>query len=659
MPSRLAYPLTSITPARSASPRRATNAAGPRLGLRKTNWQTQAELSCVPQLLDARAAEAPDAPALLAGAEALTYAELNGRANQLAYDLISLGVGGGTRAASNNLVGLCLDRSLAGVVSALGVLKAGGAYLPLDPAFPLERLAFMLSDAQPRVLITSTAMAKQLPAGAWKVIAIDELAEIDRPFDHIAPAIAGQSADSPNIVIASEQLAYVIYTSGSTGKPKGVEITHASLMNLVAWHQQAFAVTPDDRASLLAGVGFDAAVWETWPYLTAGASLHLPDEATRLSPELLRNWLVAERITTSFLPTALAERVMTLAWPAHTALRTLLVGAETLRQFPSEELPFSVVNNYGPTECTVVATSGPVPREAYSSALPTIGRPIANTQVYILDENMQPVPVHAAGEIYIGGAGVARGYLNRPELTAEKFVSDPFSHDPDARLYRTGDLARYLATGEIAYLGRTDEQIKIRGHRIEPNEIVAALDRHPAIEASRVIAREDVCREKHLVAYVVLDPASRPSAADLRSFLEKELPQYMVPAVFVRLESFPLTQNGKVDRAALPTPNPENTIRDEEFTTPRTLVEERLAVMLSALLGLEQVSVHDNFFLLGGHSLLGTQLISQIRGAFGVELALRTLFESPTIEQLSLEIERLVMAQVEAMSEEEVSRLLA
>jgi amino acid adenylation domain-containing protein len=601
-------------------------------------------------MVDARAAETPNAPALSTGSETLNYAELVSRANQLAHYLIALGVG---KESSDSLVGLCLDRSITGVACALGVLKAGAAYLPLDPAFPLERLSFMLNDARPRVLITSSAMANQIPAGAWQVIAIDKLADMDRS------AIRNQPTSSPNIEIKPEQLAYVIYTSGSTGRPKGVEITHASLENLVGWHQQAFEITADDHASLLAGVGFDAVVWETWPYLTAGASLHLPDEATRISPELLRDWMVAEQITVSFLPTALAERLMTLEWPKQTALRTLLVGAETLRQFPSDELPFNVVNNYGPTECTVVATSGLVPREAYSNSLPTIGRPITNTDVYILDENMQPVPVHAAGEIYLGGAGVARGYLNRPELTAEKFVRNPFSRDPNARLYRTGDLARYLANGEIAYLGRIDEQIKILGHRIEPNEIVAVLNRHPVIAASRVIAHGDACKEKHLVAYVVVDDDAQPSAADLRSFLETELPHYMVPAVFVRLESFPLTQNGKVDRAALPAPNPENTLRDEEFTAPRTPVEERLAAMLSTLLGLEQVSVHDNFFMLGGHSLLGTQLISQIRGAFGVELALRTLFESPTIEQLSLEIQRLLLAQVDAMSEEEVLRLLA
>jgi amino acid adenylation domain-containing protein len=654
MSSRFAYPLTSITPSRSASSRLPTSVEATRLAWRKTKWRTQPELSCVPQLVSLRAEETPDAAALSTGAQTLSYAELNSLSNQIAHHLIALGVGKENAAGSDTLVGLCLDRSLTGAVSALAVLKAGAAYLPLDPAYPLERLAFMLNDAQPRILITSSAMAKQLPAGSWQVIEIDNVADPGRT----EPAIAGQPTDSPNIDINSEQLAYVIYTSGSTGRPKGVEITHASLMNLVVWHQQEFEITSDDRASLLAGVGFDAAVWETWPYLTAGASLHLPNEDTRLSPELLRDWLMAERITVSFLPTALAERVMTLEWPAHTALRSLLVGAETLRQFPSDELPFSVINNYGPTECTVVATSGPVPREAYSNKLPTIGRPIANTDVYILDENMQQVPVHAAGEIYVGGAGVARGYLKRPELTAEKFVRNPFSRDPKARLYRTGDLARYLANGEIAYLGRIDEQVKILGHRIEPNEIVAVLDRHPAIETSRVIAHGDLCSEKHLVAYIVVHSQSQPSASDLRSFLEKELPQYMVPAVFVRLDRFPLTQNGKVDRAALPAPNCENTLRDEEFTGPRTPLEERLAAMLSSLLNLEQVSVHDNFFLLGGHSLLGTQLISQIRGAFGVELALRTLFESPTIEELATEIERLIMAQVDAMSEEEVSRLL-
>jgi amino acid adenylation domain-containing protein len=603
----------------------------------------------LPQLVAAQAASTPNAPALIAGSEVVTYGELNDRANKLAHRLIALGVG--TR-NPDNLVALCLDRSVTTVVCALAILKAGAAYLPLDPSYPAERLAFMLRDAQPRVLITRQALAEILPTGRWAVLAID--------CDDTR--LAGLPTDCPNSDITSEDLAYVIYTSGSTGQPKGVEITHGSLMNLVSWHQSTFEITSGDRASLLAGVGFDAAVWETWPYLAAGASIHLPDDCTRLSPELLRDWLVAEEITVSFLPTALAERVMTLEWPLDTSLRILLTGAEALRHRPSPDLPFKFVNNYGPTECTVVATSGLVSPNSGNGTVPTIGRPITNTDVYILDENLQCVPVGTAGELHIGGAGVARGYLNRPELTSEKFIRNPFtSNGPESssRLYKTGDLARYLENGEIAYLGRIDDQIKILGHRIEPNEIVAVLNRHSGVQASVVIAREDAGSEKLLVAYVVPSSLYQLSKADLRSFLCEELPDYMVPATFVVIEGFSLTQNGKLDRADLPAPTVENTLRDEEFIAPRTPIEKRVAVMLSDLLGIDCVGVTDNFFMLGGHSLLGTQLISHIRSTFGVELALRTLFDAPTIEELAIEVERLLVARVEAMSEEEVLGLLA
>lgn len=643
----MSSPLTSISSFGLPDTSLTTDARAHRPAGANCNQRTyQQQDPCVPHLVAARAASAPASPALIAHGELMSYGELEIRSNQLANYLIRLGV---EPKSPNNLVGVCLDRSVTAVVCSLAILKAGGAYLALDPGYPSERLAFMLSDAQPRVLITRREIAEMLPNGARQVIAID----LDDP------EISHQSTDSPVCDITPEDLAYVIYTSGSTGQPKGVEITHASLMNLVSWHQSAFEVTPVDRASLLAGVGFDAAVWETWPYLTAGASLHLPDERTRLSPERLRDWLVTEEISISFLPTALAERVMTLAWPASTALSFLLTGADTLRRFPGHNLPFQLVNNYGPTECTVVTTSGFVSPDIGPNTLPTIGRPIANTEVYILDENLQQVPVGATGELHIGGVGVARGYLNRPELTAEKFIRNPFGNQPGARLYKTGDLACYLKNGEIAYLGRVDDQVKILGHRIEPNEIVTVLNRHPAIQESVVVAREDACSEKHLVAYVVPNHDSRLAASGLRTFLGNELPEYMVPAVFVRLEMLPLTNNGKTDRAALPAPNLENTLRDEEFIAPRTPIEERLAAMLSALLGLEQVSATDNFFMLGGHSLLGTQLISHIRGAFGVELALRTLFDAPTIEELADEIERLVMARVEAMSEDEVLRLLA
>jgi amino acid adenylation domain-containing protein len=504
----------------------------------------------------------------------------------------------------------------------------------------------MLNDAQPRVLITGKDLAGKLSAGIWKVVSVDD----DRD-------LLSYRSDAPAIQVTHDNLAYVIYTSGSTGRPKGVEITRASLLNLASWHRREFAVTRQDRASHLASVGFDASVWEVWPYLTAGASLHLPDEVTRVSPELLRDWLVTNEITLSFLPTALAERVMALQWPAETALRFLLTGADTLHRYPSDNLPFELVNNYGPTECTVVATSGRV--QTGAGGLPTIGRPIANTQVYILDEQLEHVPTGVPGELYIGGVGVARGYLNRPQLTAERFVSDPFSAVASARLYRTGDRARCLDDGAIAYLGRIDEQIKILGHRIEPNEIEAMLDRHPAIAASVVTARGAACEEKRLAAYLVMSNGTTPAAADLRGFLQSKLPDYMVPSVFVKVPAIPLTRNGKVDRVALPEPNAENTLRDEEFIRPRTSVEQRLAKTLCALLNLNEVSVNDNFFLLGGHSLLGTQLIVTIRSTFGVDLPLRTLFDAPTIAELSAEIEHQIIAKVENMSEEEALRLLA
>ncbi|MDQ2855567.1 MAG: non-ribosomal peptide synthetase [Acidobacteriota bacterium] len=603
--------------------------------------------SFVTQMVADKATRCPEALALNAGSRSMTYGELDRAANRLAHHLIGFGVG------PESIVAICLDRSLNSVVSALATLKAGGAYLPLDPDYPRERLLFMLNDARPLVLITKQEMAVQLPTGGWNLVVIDR----DGPF------IERHPTEQPINRSTSEDLAYVIYTSGSTGAPKGVEVTHGSLMNLVSWHQEAFAVTPADRASHLAAVGFDASVWETWPYLTAGASLHLPDEKVRVSPDRLRDWLVTEDITISFLPTVLAERAMTLEWPKNTALRFLLTGADTLHSYPPATLPFKVINNYGPTECTVVATSGTVECEVSRDELPTIGLPISNTRIFILDEQQEQVPAGVAGELYIGGAGVARGYLNRPELTAEKFILNPLSNpidkDRSARLYRTGDIARYLSTGEIAYLGRVDDQIKVMGYRIEPNEIVAVLNRHAEVLASVVVARDIACNERQLAAYVVLKPESQLTAEDLRGFLRVELPDYMVPSIFVRLESLPATRNGKVDRGALPTPDAENTLWDEVFTAPRTPLEERLATMLSALLDIEAVSVHDNFFLLGGHSLLGTQLIGQIRGAFGVNLALRSLFDAPTIGELAQEIERLLLIRVEAMSEAEALRLLA
>lgn len=596
----------------------------------------------VPQLVAAQAAAAPDAIAVMHGKFSLTYKELNLRADRLAHFLQTLGVG------PDVVVGIYLHRSPAMIVAALAVLKAGGAYLPLDPSYPAERLAFLLTDAQAPVLVTGNCMLDALPARPEHVVTLTPQGEFTA--ENVGGAIVSNSAPS--------DLAYVIYTSGSTGQPKGVEVTHGGLLNLVAWHRRTFKVTAADRASQLSALGFDAAVWELWPYLTAGASIHVPDSVTSDQPEAIRDWLVSQGITITFLPTPLAERVMTLEWPAQINLRTMLTGADTLHHYPPRRLRFQLVNNYGPTECTVVATSGTVLPNEHPDRLPTIGRPIDNVHIHILNEHMQPVPAGEAGEIYIGGAGVARGYRNRPDLTAERFVPDRFSSDADARLYKTGDLARYLPDGQIAFLGRIDEQIKIRGFRIEPAEIVKVLDEHPAVQSSIVVAREVSPGDKRLVAYFVPASKAQPTHTEMRNFLAASLPEYLVPATFVRLDALPLNRSGKVDRSALPAPNAENTLRDNLFVAPRNPVEERLAGMLAPLLGLDKVSMEDNFFLLGGHSLLGTQLIARVRDAFGIELTLRSLFDAPTVSRLAIQIEALLVAKLEAMSEAEAQRLL-
>lgn len=601
---------------------------------------------CVPQLVANQASTRPGAIALEANDHAITYRELNEQANQLAHYLQSVGVG------PNTLVGVVMERSLDMVVALLGVLKAGGAYVPLDPAYPALRLAFMLEDAQTPVLITQQSLAARLPAHNAKVVCLDSDAAM----------LAQQSTADPVPPATGATLAYVIYTSGSTGQPKGVQITHESLLNLIFWHQQAFALSPADRTTQLAGPAFDATVWELWPYLTIGASVYLPDEDTRVTPVRLRDWLVEKLITITFLPTALAEGIMVLDWPRQTALRYLLTGADTLHRYPSPDLPFTLVNNYGPTENTVVTTSGPVLPATQRDALPSIGRAIANTQVYILDEQLRQVPIGEIGELYIGGASLSRGYLHRPDLTAERFIWHPFSDVPGARLYRTGDLARFLPDGQIAFLGRNDSQIKIRGYRIESDEIVSALNSHPAIEASVVMAtdNEESSGDKSLIAYIVPATGAQVNVTALQEHLRTRLPDYMIPTTFVRLEALPLTPNGKVDRRALPAPTTANTLRDEARSEPQpyTVVEERVSKIASSLLRLDRVGLDDNFFLLGGHSMLGTQIIAQIADTFGVDIPLRTLFDGPTVRELSAEVERLIVSQLESLSDEEVQRLL-
>ena len=585
----------------------------------------------VPELITQRALAAPSAVAIACGSEILMYGELEQRSNQLAHLLRNRGVG------AEQVVGLYLDRSPGMVIAALAVLKAGGAYLPLPPDLPRERLEFMLRDAGVAAVITRSDLADRLTCDGHQVVALDRN----------SAEIAQQSSAPPPCSVNAHNLAYVIYTSGSTGQPKGVEILHRGLSNLVSWHLRAFQVMATDRASHLAALGFDAAVWELWPYLVAGASVHLAPDFIRQDPAALRDWLVAERITIGFLATPLAERLMLLPWPKTTALRILLTGADKLHRRPSARLPFALVNNYGPTECTVVATSGTIPADDPSHRPPTIGRPIDNIRAYVLDERMKEVPADGAGELYLGGAGIARGYRNHPELTAQAFVPNPF--DPSERLYRTGDLARTLASGEIEFLGRADEQVKIRGYRIEPGEIVKVLDQFVGVETSAVMVREREHGEKSLVAYLVLSNGSTVTAKRLREHVSQYLPAYMVPASFVRVSALPVTENGKVDRSALPEPGATNCLLDEEFIAPRTLVEQRLAAMLSQLLNVKTLGVNDNFFFLGGHSLLGTQLLTRISQSFGVELSLLSLFEHPTLAAMSEEIEKLILAKLDVV----------
>jgi amino acid adenylation domain-containing protein len=595
---------------------------------------------CVHALIEAQARATPDAVAVVEDGTQLTYRELDDRASELASLLRSVGV------AKETLVALCMQRSAAFAIGALGILKAGAAYLPLDPADPTNRLTMLLEDSQCHFVVTQSSVAESLPAGNWEKIVLDKNGALPCPG----------LAEMPDV--KSSDLAYVIFTSGSTGRPKGVQITHANLLNLVRWHIRTFRVTAADKTTMQASPGFDAAVWELWPYLAAGATIHIIDDAIRTTPELLRNWMVETGITVSFLPTALAEAMIALPWPPNTSLRFLLTGADVLHRYPPPHIPFAVVNNYGPTECTVVATSGIVPPDAKPERLPTIGRPIDGVRIYIVDEQMKPVPEGMPGEILIGGAGAGRGYINLPELTAQRFLPDPFVTTEPSRMYRTGDLARLLPDGQITFLGRTDDQVKIRGYRIEPGEISAVLNRHPGVETTCVTVRAEESGEPRLIAYIVMKPGADLRARELRNSLAEHLPDYMVPSTFIKIARLPLTTHGKVDRAALPTPTAENVLADDRLDPPQSEVEHWLAALLTKLLGVERIGRDDNFFRLGGHSLMGAQLIAKIQERFGVELSLRSLFDHPSVRGIASEIDNLIRSQLNAMSDEEARRVL-
>ena len=568
-----------------------------------------------------RIRNSPDDIAISSRKRKITYRELGCGALGISTQLRASRFGVGTTAA------VLLPPGPDFVTATLGIMASGGAYLPLEPTYPPERLRLMIEDSGAEVLLTR----RELLSGALQILNSLPIIDVDR-------CDARNFSDAEPVKVSSGQLAYLIYTSGSTGQPKGVEVTHRGLANLVQWHNSTFSVRPKDRASQIASLSFDAAVWEIWPYLSAGACVCFPESAVRDDPERLKAWLVGERITITFVPTPLAERVVTTCWPRETALRIMLTGGDRLRRHPREDLPFDLINNYGPTEYTVVATSGKVSATDDLDSPPSIGKPISNTIVHILDADLRPVPRGTPGEICISGPGLARGYRNAPELSRERFVADPFSPEPGARLYRTGDRARIGDDGEIEFLGRFDDQIKIRGFRVEPDEVSIALSRHPKILETVIVARRGAAMQGQLVAYVVSGNNVSVSDEELRSFLRLSLPEHMIPSVFVVLEAIPVTGSGKIDRAALPNPTRENTLGMNAFAKPDGAVEQRIAEIIKELLGVKDVGANDNFFLLGGHSLLAAQLIARLADEFDFQLPLRKLFESPTIESLSKQV---------------------
>jgi amino acid adenylation domain-containing protein len=561
----------------------------------------------------AQARRTPEAPAIRDGAREVGYAELIHRADALTGILRERGVLPGT------VVGVCLPRGADLVIAELAVLCAGAAYLPLDPDNPPARLAGQYAAAGAVLVVTDSVRADRLP-GDLARLSVDRL-----------PGITDAGDAAPPDPSTPDDLAYLIATSGSTGHPKIVMVEHRSLSNVVAWRRRHCGLGPGDRVAQVASPGFDPTVTDIWPTLVSGATLCVPDQDARLDPERLRSWLVDEGITVTELPTALAERVLALTWPAETALRELIVGGDRLRVRPAADLPFRVLNEYGPSETTATATAGPVEPAGTVPGPPDIGRPITGVSVYILDAWRQPVPPGAAGELWIGGVGVARGYHGSPGLTADRFVPDPFSDVPGSRMYRTGDLARHLPDGKIAFLGRRDRQIKLRGYRIEPVEIVEALRAHPAVTDAVVLARTDEAGEKRLVAY--LEAADRPGLRQqLREHLADRLPRYMIPTDLLLLDSLPLNRNGKVDERALPAPGP--TAPDPDFRAPGTGTERRLADTWCEVLRLDRVGRDDNFFDIGGHSLLLATMQRELAQR-GHDLSIVTFFEYPTIQQLA------------------------
>jgi amino acid adenylation domain-containing protein len=616
---------------------------------------------CLHELFEAQTGRTPDHIAVIFEQQQLTYRELNERANGLAHYLRTLGAG------PDVPVAICVDRSPEMIVGVLGILKAGAACVPLDPFYPQERLAFMLDDVAAPILLTQSHLSEVLPPHAAHVVKLDT----DLPgigVQHAAPA-SGATLDN---------LLYVLYTSGSTGKPKGVAMPHRPLANLMAWHARDAGLPPIARTLQFASLNFDVSFQEIFTTLLTGGTLVLVSKQTQLDPMALWRVISEQKVERLFLPFVALQHMAEIAArqpEPPTSLKQVLTAGEQLQATPSITELFRRIdgilqNQFGPTEAHVVTAFSLPANISDWSPLPPIGRPIGNLQIYLLNDALQPVPSGVPGDLYIGGAGLARGYTGRPDLTAERFVPNPFNGSGE-RLYKTGDLARYLPDGNIEFLGRLDDQVKVRGFRVELGEIEAVLNRHRCVQEGVVTARADAPGGKRLVAYVIPRPETTISATDLREFLQKELPEYMVPSVYMMLEHLPLTPSGKVARRALPVPEQSRLETEESYVAPHTASEEKLAGIWADVLNLDRVGVHDNFFNLGGHSLLATQVIARSNESFGVEVPLRALFDKPTVaglaevfeaecaaKQAEAEKLSLLLEQVKQLTSEELRALL-
>ncbi|MDY7007237.1 MAG: amino acid adenylation domain-containing protein [Cyanobacteriota bacterium] len=583
---------------------------------------------CIHQLFEEQVEKTPDAVAVNFEEKKLTYSELNAKANQLAQYLQKLGVKPETH------LGICVERSLEMVVGILGILKAGAAYVPLDSSYPSERLAYMISDAQVSVLVTQESLVTSLPKHQAQVVCLDKDWE----------AIAQLPTENLAKVAQPENLGYIIYTSGSTGKPKGVAMSQRALVNLIIWQQQEAIIGEGAKTLQFAPISFDVSFQEIFSTLYSGGTLVLVSQEVRRDSFALMQFMVDNKVDKLFLPFVALQQLATVASQCQTLpqLREIVTAGEQLQMTPDlielmKRLPnCRLQNQYGPSESHVVSAYTLQGDAVNWPALPPIGRPIANNQLYILDRNLEPVPIGVPGELYIGGVGVANGYLNRPELTAEKFISNPFSDRGKSRLYKTGDLARYLPDGNIEFIGRIDNQVKIRGFRIEIGEIETTIGQHPTVKETVVLAREDNPGNKRLVAYIVPETETdREIVSQLKQHLKEKLAEYMVPSAFMVLPQLPLTPNGKVNRRALPAPDISSFSESNNFVAPRDDIEEKLVEIWSNILNINPVGIKNNFFELGGHSLLAINLMAKIQQKFAKQLPLSTLFTNPTIEDLA------------------------